>query len=143
MTTHSTLWQAVEGATLVDLSQTYEEHMPSFPTHAKFYHNLWASYRHGHRSLHYQLIMSEHNGTHVDAPAHFVRNYRPDAHSTIDQVPLTSLIGRGARLDCRQFKAGDSAPKRFIIDWETRHRALAAVNASPLYMSLARGRGGH
>src|SRR5260370_8449663 len=131
MTTHSTLWQAVEGATLVDLSQTYEEHMPSFPTHAKFYHNLWASYRHGHRSLHYQLIMSEHNGTHVDAPAHFVRNYRPDSHSTIDQVPLTSLIARGARLDCRQFTDGGPVPNSFILDSQTRHAPLPPGQPTP------------
>ena len=35
---------ALRGARLVDLSQTLEEHMPNYPTHSKFFHNLWGSY---------------------------------------------------------------------------------------------------
>ena len=34
------------GAWIIDLSQTLEEHMPHFPTHSKFFHNLWGSYWH-------------------------------------------------------------------------------------------------
>jgi hypothetical protein len=29
--------------------------MPHFPTHSKFFHNLWGSYWHGGTSLRYQL----------------------------------------------------------------------------------------
>ncbi len=108
----------------VDLSQTLEEHIPHFPTHSKFFHNLWGSYWHGGRALTYQLVMNEHNGTHVDAPAHFIGDAKPQAHVTIDQVPFTQLIGRGVRLDCREFKAGENVPKNFIAAWETRHGKL-------------------
>jgi kynurenine formamidase len=59
----SNLCQTLRQAKFIDLSQAYEEHMPNFPTHSKFYHNLWGSYWHGDRALHYQLVMSEHNGT--------------------------------------------------------------------------------
>ena len=31
----------------VDLSHRLEEHMPSYPAHSKYYHNLWESYWHG------------------------------------------------------------------------------------------------
>ncbi len=120
------LCQALRQAKLIDLSQPLEEHMPNFPTHSKFYHNLWGSYWHGDRALHYQLVMSEHNGTHVDAPAHFISDAKPQAHVTIDRVPLERLIGRGAKLDCRKFGAGDSVPKDFIANWERNHGALAA-----------------
>ncbi|MGD0015687.1 MAG: cyclase family protein, partial [Bryobacteraceae bacterium] len=65
---------------LIDLSQTLEEHIPNYPTHSKYFHNLWGSYWHGNRSLTYQITMNEHNGTHVDAPAHFISDAKPHAH---------------------------------------------------------------
>src|SRR5271157_3002040 len=103
----SNLLGALRDARIVDLSQTLEEHMPHFPTHAMFFHNLWGSYSYGGRSLSYQLVMHEHNGTHVDAPAHFLSNAKPDAHVTIDRVPLTELLGRGVRVDCRSMQTGE------------------------------------
>lgn len=120
------LADALREARLIDLSQTLEEHMPNFPTHSKFFHNLWGSYWHGGRSLTYQLVMNEHNGTHVDAPAHFISDAKPQAHVTIDRTPLARLIGRGARLDCREFKEGDYVSKDFVTAWEGQHGALRA-----------------
>jgi arylformamidase len=111
---------------IVDLSQTLEEHMPNFPTHAKFFHNLWDDYAMGGRSLSYQLVIHEHNGTHVDAPAHFLRNAPADAHTTIERVPLKQLLGRGVRVDCRDTKAGDYVSKGRLQEWETRHGSLQA-----------------
>ena len=122
----ATLTGALGSARLIDLSQTLEEHTPHFPTHSKFFHNLWGSYWHGNRALTYQITMNEHNGTHVDAPAHFISDAKPHAHVTIENVPLSRLIGRGARLDCRGMKEGDYVSKSFIADWEAKHGALAA-----------------
>ena len=121
----SNLLESLRGARIIDLSQTLEEHMPHFPTHSQFFHNLWGSYWHGGRSLSYQLVMHEHNGTHVDAPAHFISEAKPDAHLTIDQVPLACLIGRGVHLDCRTCKEADYVSSQQIIDWETRHAPIA------------------
>ena len=120
----STLVATLRGAKVIDLSQTLEEHIPHFPTHAKFFRNLWGSYWHGERSLHYQLVMHEHNGTHVDAPAHFISDTKPQAHVTMERVPVASLVGRGARLDCGGMKEGDYVSKDFIQAWEARHGAL-------------------
>lgn len=111
---------------LIDLSQTLEEHIPNYPTHSKYFHNLWGSYWHGNRSLTYQITMNEHNGTHVDAPAHFISDAKPHAHVTIENVPLASLLGRGVRLDCRGMKEGDYVSRGFIADWEGKHGALEA-----------------
>jgi kynurenine formamidase len=122
----SSLCQTIRQAKLVDLSQAYEEHMPNYPTHSKFYHNLWGSYWHGDRSLTYQLVMNEHNGTHVDAPAHFLSDAQPQAHVTIDRVPLGRLIGRGAHLDCRSLREGDYVSKTFVTTWEAQHGSLEA-----------------
>lgn len=116
----------LRGMRAIDLSQTLEEHMPHFPTHAMFFHNLWSSYRHGGRSLHYQLVMHEHNGTHVDAPIHFLKNAPPEAHVTIERVPLTQLMGRGVRVDCRAVNSGEYVSKRQVTDWEAQHGPLQA-----------------
>jgi len=122
----SALLAKLRGLRVVDLSQTLEEHMPCFPTHAMFFHNLWHSYEHGGRSLSYQVVMHEHNGTHVDAPAHFLSNAAPEAYVTIDRVPLTQLLGRGVRVDCHGTKAGECVSKSHLEEWERSHGPLQA-----------------
>ena len=117
---------ALRGAQVIDLSQALEEHMPHYPTHSKFFHNLWGSYWHGARSLTYQLVMNEHNGTHVDAPAHFVSDAQPEAHVTIENVPLTRLLGRGVRVDCRGIRAGEYVSRPRLAEWESQHGRLQA-----------------
>lgn len=116
----------IRNARVVDLSQTLEEHMPSFPAHARFFSNPWNSYALGDRSLHYQLIMSDHSGTHVDAPIHFLCNGPPDAHVAVDQIPPTRLIGRGVRIDFRGLKEGDYVTAARVIGWEGEHGEIAA-----------------
>ena len=113
-------------ARVIDLSQVLEEHMPNYPTHSKFFHSLWGSYWHGGRSLSYQLVMHEHNGTHVDAPAHFISDAQPEAHVTIESVPVARLLGRGVRLNCQGMKAGEYVSKSRLSDWEGQHGALEA-----------------
>jgi kynurenine formamidase len=122
----SALLSALGEARIVDLSQTLEEHMPHFPTHSMFFHNLWGSYWYGGRSLSYQLVMHEHNGTHVDAPSHFISEAKPEAHLNIDQLPLARLMGRGVHLDCRACAETDYVSAQQIADWEAQHGALAA-----------------
>jgi len=120
------LLNALQNSRVIDLSQTLEEHMPHYPTHSKFFHNLWGSYWHGDRSLTHQLVMNEHSGTHVDAPAHFISDAEPQAHVTIESVPVNRLVGRGARLDCRDFREGGYVSRTFIVAWEAAHGALRA-----------------
>jgi len=117
------LLPALRDARVIDLSQTLEEHMPHFPTHSRFFHNLWGSYWHGGRSLSYQLVMHEHNGTHVDAPAHFVSDAKPQAHVTIERVPVARLLGRGVRVNCQGMKAGEYVSRDRIARWESEHGA--------------------
>jgi kynurenine formamidase len=42
----------------------------------------------------YSLCAPEHGGTHIDAPVHFAEN-----KSSVDQIPLTSLIGSAIKID--------------------------------------------
>jgi kynurenine formamidase len=122
----SALLTQLHNRRVIDLSQTLEEQIPNYPTHAMFFHNLWNSYACGDRSLHYQLVMHEHNGTHVDAPAHFLSDAPPEAHVTIERVPLTQLLGRGVRVDCRGTKAGEYVSKGRLEEWEGQHGPLQA-----------------
>jgi len=111
---------------VIDLSQALEEDMPRFPTHAMFFHNLWSSPERGGRSTHYLLVMHEHNGTHVDAPIHFLKNAPTGAQVTIDHVPLAQLMGRGVRVDCRGTRAGELVAKSGLTDWEEQHGPILA-----------------
>jgi len=86
------------------------------------------SYWHGDRSFTYQSVMNEHNGTHVDAPAHFISDAKPGAHVTIENVLLNRLMGRAVRLDCRKFREGDYVSSSFVAEWEAVHGPLRQGN---------------
>ena len=83
---------------VVDLSHPLEEGMPALPDSSRYFHMLWDSYWHGDAGVDYQIILNEHSGTHVDAPAHMMRDEHP-AHLWIDQMSATSLVGRAAVID--------------------------------------------
>jgi len=53
-----------------------------------------------------KLILSSHTGTHIDAPAHFIKN-----SNTIDKIPLERLIGKVRVLDVGE---EDSITKKFL-----------------------------
>lgn len=53
-----------------------------------------------------KLILSSHTGTHIDAPAHFIKN-----GNTIDKVPLERLTGKVRVLDVG---GEDSITKKFL-----------------------------
>lgn len=88
----------------VDLSFPLEEGMPALPDSSRYFHMLWDSYWHGDAGVDYQILLNEHTGTHVDAPAHMMRDGHP-AHLWIDEMPPTSLVGRAAVID-----AADTPP---------------------------------
>lgn len=115
---------ALRKATIIDLSQTLEERMPNSPNHSKYFHNLWGSYELGDRSLNYQLSMSEHSGTHVDAPAHFISRAQEGSHVTIENIPLSRFMTRGVKIDCRSFVEGDYVSRKYIADWECKYGRL-------------------
>ncbi|GHS89454.1 polyketide cyclase [Synergistales bacterium] len=82
------------GLKAFDLTHTLEEGMPSWPTQARYGSVVYESYEYGDQALHSGVTMSEHTGTHIDAPVHFVKGA-----VTIDKLPVTQIIGRGANID--------------------------------------------
>ena len=67
----------------------------------------------------YQFCAAEHGGTHIDAPIHFA-----EGHNTVDQIPLTRLIGPAIRIDVSAKAAADRDYQISSADfeaWEKQH----------------------
>lgn len=74
-----------------DLTQPLDEHTPHFPGDPAFRREPIAGQEPWRIS---QLVMSSHNGTHLDAPLH-----RIEGGGTIDGIPLSRLSGTALVLD--------------------------------------------
>ena len=78
---------------IVDLTMPLSGETPVFPSYPKPVVHTWTTIRnHGYYSN--LLLLVEHTGTHVDAPAHFI-----DGGETVDRVPLDRFMGRGIVVD--------------------------------------------
>jgi kynurenine formamidase len=108
----------------VDLTHELAEDSPFWPTAEGFRHEV-ASYGPtpgGWFYSSYNLQLSEHGGTHLDAPIHFAAGKQ-----TTDQIPLDRLIGPAAVIDVSKQSAGNS-DYRFtvgdLLEWERQHGRL-------------------
>ena len=79
----------VSSSALVDLTHPLEEGMPVWPTLSRFFKTLWCSIHYGDEATAHQLVLNEHTGTHVDAPAHYLPPGHPE-HRWVDEVPVGS-----------------------------------------------------
>lgn len=104
----------------IDLSHTFEEGMPVWFTHPRFFQNEIDSLEKGDISHLNQLIMGEHCGTHVDAQNHFVK----DGWS-IDEMPLKQLISKAYVIDISWLSDNGVATKALIQDWEQKNFTIA------------------
>jgi kynurenine formamidase len=110
-----------DGYEWIDLSHTLEEDIPAYPTHARFGRALYESYEYGDPALHYGLTTSEHTGTHVDAPLHFI----PEG-SAVDEISLDSLAGRAATIEATDLGEHDLLGVARIEAWEEEHGPIEA-----------------
>jgi kynurenine formamidase len=102
LTMFAQLWKGLES---IDLSTTLENFMPRWPTHPVTI--IHPSITHETDGYFCQtLFLSEHTGTHVDAPAHSIPQLR---HETIDTFAVGHLAGPAKVLDfsSRQLQPGD------------------------------------
>jgi kynurenine formamidase len=101
-----------------DLSHVLEEGIPFFPTHSRYYH--MAASRADDPAVMFQILMHEHNGTHMDAPAHYIREGPDLARHFLQSVAANALIGPACAID-----VSDAPPRLLpvtaISAWETRH----------------------
>ncbi len=113
----------IDGLEVIDLSPTFRSHMPRFYTHPELQIVEKArTIEEDHYRLQ-TLILPEHVGSHVDAPAHVVAD-RPDA--TIDTVDPLALWGRAVCVDVseRAWEPGD------LLDLDAFMQSAATRGAS-------------
>ena len=108
----------------IDLTHTLDSDAVFWPTAAEYRHKEVA---HGDSPggwfySSYDISLSEHGGTHLDAPEHFAKGAQ-----TADEVPLSRLIGPAAVIDVSRSSAADR-DYRFtaqdILDWEKANGPL-------------------
>jgi len=66
--------------------------------------------------------MSEHTGTHIDAPLHFIAEC--PAHYGVDEISLDRLVGRAATIEATGLEPGGLLDADHIIGWEREHGPL-------------------
>ena len=109
----------------VDLTHELAEDSPFWPTAEGFKHEV-ASYgptAGGWFYSSYNLQLSEHGGTHLDAPIHFAQGGQ-----TADRIPLDRLIGPAAVIDVSTQSAANRDYRFTISDleqWERSNGRLA------------------
>lgn len=70
----------------------------------------------------YEFATAEHGGTHLDAPIHFAEGRR-----TVDQIPLSGLMGPAAVVDVSHQASGDYLVTTGDIEaWEAAHGPIPA-----------------
>jgi kynurenine formamidase len=117
----------------VDLTHPLRVGMPVWPDHPAYEQRRVASLERGDRSCNHALCLSEHTGTHFDAPAHFILGGR-----TIASVPVRRFFGRLATLE-----ASDQAPDSEVgidrlLEFEARHGAIRVGDAVMFSFGWAR-----
>ena len=81
------------GIKIVDLSMEIKTNTPVFQIYPVPIVHMWTNVReHGFYSN--LLMLVEHTGTHVDAPAHII-----EGGETIDSIPLERFMGDGVVVD--------------------------------------------
>ncbi|MFT4001318.1 MAG: cyclase family protein [Rhizobium sp.] len=105
--------------TLVDLTHTLTPAMPVWPTHPFFCQEVIESYDRGDVACNHAIGMSEHTGTHFDAPLHFLRG-----GGAIDSVSLHTFFGRMAKIDARDCAPNEAVGVDRIKVFEATHGVI-------------------
>ncbi|PZE20595.1 cyclase family protein [Paenibacillus xerothermodurans] len=136
MTKYKTLHDLLTQMQVIELSHTLEEHIPIWPTHSRYQHTLWHSYWHGDEAVNYQILINEHNGTHVDAPAHFIRE--GPAHVWINQMPIRTFFGPCTVLDLSFIGSLGVVEGGHIQEWEQEHGAIDAGDVVLIHLGWSK-----
>jgi kynurenine formamidase len=117
------LCEALSDMELVEVGQYLEEGMPTHPSHSKFYKVRWHGFQLGDTCNDFQLILNEHNGTHVDSFGHYIDQ---PGFAFIDQIPLETLCGPCVTVDATFLKARETIEKEHLLAWEAAHGPIQA-----------------
>jgi arylformamidase len=92
---------------------------PVYPGDTRLKFEFLRSFPAGDKVTLSSYLMTAHAGTHVDAPLHFVAK-----GASIDQVPLTTLMGRARVIDCSPDAAAIDAAELDKHNWRGAKRIL-------------------
>ncbi len=111
---------------LVDLTHSYDDdtiYWPTSPTRFELDELAHGPTPGGWFYSAYAFSMPEHGGTHLDAPYHF-----SESGDTVDEVPLTQLIGAAVVIDVSAQAAADRDYRltlQDIVDFEAEQGQIA------------------
>lgn len=106
-----------------DLTHSFDEHTIYWPTEDgfKLVRESAGVTEGGYYYAANRFMCAEHGGTHIDAPVHFFEKGK-----TVDQLPLSQLIGAGVCVDVTRQCAADRDYQVTVEDfqhWEAEHNA--------------------
>jgi kynurenine formamidase len=117
----------------VDLTHPLRVGMPVWPGHPPFEQRRVSSLENGDLSCNHAVCLSEHLGTHFDAPLHFIRGGR-----SIAQVPVQRFFGRLATIDARDQAPDSAVGVERLLHFEAKHGAIRAGDAVMFSFGWAR-----
>lgn len=120
------LIEALKDVKIIDLGQVYEEGMPVHPSHSRFYRMLWHSTDLNDICTDYQIIMNEHNGTHVDSFRHYIPK---DGYEWIDEIPVERFNGPCITIDATRLEDGQVLTADDIRTWEAENTPIQTGDA--------------
>lgn len=114
------------GPPMIDLTYPFDDTTQVWPSNPPFHRD--STERGGTATEAWyatgQVALSEHAGTHMDAPIHFARG-----QAGIDAIPVEQLVGPAVVIDVRAAAADDRDYRLSITDihrWEANHGAIPA-----------------
>lgn len=108
----------------IDLTHPMRHDMPVWPTHPRFCQEVIESYDNGDVACNHSLCLSEHSGTHFDAPLHFIRG-----GTSIAQVPPVQFFGRMATIGALDAFPCEALGAERILAFERSHGPIQAGDA--------------
>lgn len=103
---------------IVELGHYLEENIPVHPSHSKFYSNEWHSMKLHDVCNDNQIMMNEHNGTHVDSFGHYINK---PGYELIDAISIDRFCGQCIAIDASFLQKKETLEKEHIISWEFEH----------------------
>ncbi|WP_439143407.1 cyclase family protein [Planktotalea sp.] len=126
---------ALGNVKIVDLTHTLDPDFPviilppEFGQCARFRMEEISAYDHrGPAWKWHNLTLSEHTGTHFDAPSHWISG-RDVPNGSVDEIPLDAFVGPVVVIDCSEGAAQNDDFELTVDDienWEAEHGKIPA-----------------
>lgn len=120
----SSVFAEIDESKLLDLTYPLDDQTVFWPTNKPFTWEkaAWGKTAAGYWYASGDFSMSEHGGTHIDAPIHFGED-----RLAVDQIPLQNLVAPAVVIDVRTAVEQDRDYRLTVHDiehWESRHGTI-------------------